>query len=256
MNLHDITLEELLELEKMPIDLPDPVTEYPKGILSVKDNTWKGLARQFVGEMFPLETYHGGSQIRNYLDPAFFGSHHGLEQGWGAYVANTPGRAKNYGNAISKFYINRNLPYVNIWENPKLGDDIYKYTSELPFFSKDGMQRDTTEQAKRISEYLNKKGYAGEIAKRGKDKFDIVVFNSDLLKPANTLWQRFVNRIPTQTISTIGQKLMGYPLVRGGLNFINRATVPTMIYQGLSQPVAKDEDYFLKGGVEYNDYQY
>lgn len=73
--------------------------------------------------------------------------------------------------------------------------------------------------------------------------------------PRNNIHTYSKFKIPTTTIKMIGQKLMGYPLVRNGINFANRATIPTMIYQGLSQPVARDEDYFLQGGVEYNDYQ-
>lgn len=63
-------------------------------------------------------------------------------------------------------------------------------------------------------------------------------------------------KFPNQTIGMIGQKLMATPGVRPSLNFMQRATIPLMIYQGLSQPTARDEDYFLKGGIEYNDYQY
>lgn len=63
-------------------------------------------------------------------------------------------------------------------------------------------------------------------------------------------------KFPSETMSMIGQKLMATPGVRPSLNFMQKATIPFMIYQGLSQPTARDEDYFLKGGIEYNDYQY
>ena len=83
-----------------------------------------------------------------------------------------------------------------------------------------------------------------------------VTFTGNDIRMANTPWQRFVNRVPTQSIGMIGRKLMDVPGVRPSLNLMQRATIPLMIYQGLSQPTARDEDYFLKGGIEYNDYQY
>lgn len=90
---------------------------------------------------------------------------------------------------------------------------------------------------------------------RNNDFFKIPMEN---IKRTTTPWQRFTNRIPTDTMGMMANKFMGYPLVRYGSSLLGRASVPLMIWEGLNSPVARDEDMLpqiLEGGIEYNDYR-
>ncbi len=69
--------------------------------------------------------------------------------------------------------------------------------------------------------------------------------------PRNNIYTNTNFRFPKTTLKMIGEKLMDVPGVKPSLNLMQRATIPTMIYQGLSQPTARDEDYFLEGGIKY-----
>lgn len=235
----DVELPELKTIEKYP------------SISSVKDNSWRNLLRNLWGEMNPTTLYHNSSGRFDKFNLDHIG-YHGQNSGRGAYLSNNPERARNYGKFTNKFFLNSNANLIPEHEALQMLD----YT-EHPWFTKDGIL--SSEMAKdRFNKYLSQKGYTGYKNNMGWETptYDYVIFNENSLKPANTPWQRVVNRIPTQSIRMIGEKLMDAPGVRPSLNLMQRATMPLMIYQGLSQPTARDEDYFLKGGIEYNDYQY
>jgi len=234
------------------IELPEPKTieKYPS-ISSVKDNSWRNLLRNLWGEINPTTLYHNSSGRFNKFDLDHIG-YHGQNSGRGAYLSNNPERARNYGRLANKFYLNSNATLIPEHEALQMLD----YT-EHPWFTKDGIL--SNEMAKdRFNKYLSQKGYTGYKNNLGWETptYDYVIFNENSLKPANTPLQRILSRVPTQSIGMIGRKLMDVPGVRPSLNLMQRATIPLMIYQGLSQPTTRDEDYFLKGGIEYNDYQY
>lgn len=83
-----------------------------------------------------------------------------------------------------------------------------------------------------------------------------IVFADKDIKIANTPFQRFANRIPTQTLGKIAEKIMSNPVVKVGGGALERATIPLSIYEGISQPTATDQQmwddvnrYNLQRGV-------
>lgn len=79
-----------------------------------------------------------------------------------------------------------------------------------------------------------------------------VFYDLDIEKPITEKFSQYSNRVIPQTFRLPSLSTLG----KFGLGLAERATIPLAIYQGLSQPTSRDEDYFLKGGIEYNDYQY
>ena len=71
-----------------------------------------------------------------------------------------------------------------------------------------------------------------------------VTFSDKNIKMANTPMQRFVNRIPTQTLGKMASKLYNTPGVKQTIKFADRVATPLMILEGmgLSQPVGQDSD--------------
>ena len=61
---------------------------------------------------------------------------------------------------------------------------------------------------------------------------------------ANTPLQRFVNRIPTQTLGKMASKLYNTPGVKQTIKFADRVATPLMILEsmGLNQPVGQGSD--------------
>lgn len=133
--------------------------------------------------------------------------------GKGAYVSikNDPSLDKIYGTKISRFYERPGTELVTPGE-------IYKSnTMGHPYFEDDFM-------GKKYLEYLKRKGYSG-IDNRWEHVF---YFPDEDLLPANTPLQRVVNRIPTQTLGKIGNKVnkalqpvLTHPVVQTGGKVLN-----------------------------------
>lgn len=71
-----------------------------------------------------------------------------------------------------------------------------------------------------------------------------VTFTGNNIKMANTPLQRFVNRIPTQTLGKMASKLYNTPGVKQTIKFADRVATPLMILEGmgLNQPVGQGSD--------------
>lgn len=113
----------------------------------------------------------------------------------------------------------------------------------------------------RASALLHKYGIQGIRGAGLEDGLLNVTFSGDNIRMANTPWQRFVNRIPTQTLSMIGEKIMATPGVKPTLDFLGRASIPSMIYKGLNSPLSDEQEVMnnynavrglpLQGGIKY-----
>ena len=71
-----------------------------------------------------------------------------------------------------------------------------------------------------------------------------VTFTGKNIRMANTPMQRFVNRIPTQTLGKMASKLYNAPGIKQTIKFADRVATPLMILEGmgLSQPVGHGSD--------------
>ena len=71
-----------------------------------------------------------------------------------------------------------------------------------------------------------------------------VTFTGKNIRMANTPMQRFVNRIPTQTLGKMASKLYNAPGIKQTIKFADRVATPLMILEGmgLSQPVGQGSD--------------
>ena len=124
--------------------------------------------------------------------------------------------------------------------------------SEQPQFFKDYVSNRTRIardlDIQRLQPYLEDRG----ISLKGSGWIDNTNLPTEYYQvPRSNIHTYSKFKIPTTTIKMIGEKLMNVPGVRPSLNLMQRVAVPTMIYQGLSQPTARDEDYFLEGGIKY-----
>lgn len=112
------------------------------------------------------------------------------------------------------------------------------------------------------------------------DEFDApinVIFSDKDIKMSNNPIQYIKNRIPTQTLGKIAEKIMSNPVVKVGGKVIERTAVPLMVYDMLQSPVDAGtlpfegnyntirQDFMplsqglnpllLQGGIQYNDYR-
>lgn len=248
---------------------PKTSADYPKlkSIPSVKDNSWSRLVQELIGEINPQELYHGGYDIFDKFDLSKAGRH-GLNSGTGAYLTNNPVFASQYGDKLSKFYLNNAANLIN--EGNAL--DMLKQ-DDIPWFTKHDIYStsdvDELAQQNRYNKYLKQKGYSGYKNNMGwesKPTYEYVIFDENELKPANTLAQRLLNRVPTKTLGKMYNKIS--PALNKGLNLAGKLATPLMILEGLnSGPTATDEQELelsrnyqpdiaplLYGGVEYNRY--
>lgn len=134
-----------------------------------------------------------------------------------------------------------------------------RYMNELPL-----------EQQLRFMERTNNQKYFKEIvdgitgirAIGSADGPINVTFTGDDIKMANTPLQRFLNRIPTQTLGKMANKAYNIPAVKQAIRFLPALGTAEMIYQGLEQPVGRaeftpeeilmlDKGQPLQGGVSY-----
>lgn len=291
MNYNDKKLLDLWELfDNIPIEdntkfdieyePPKPLTsndykKYPS-LKSVKDNSWGRLIKELIGEMNPLEIKHGGSVVFDKYDFSR-PSYHGTTYGKGLYASENPNFAKNFGNRISRFYIN---PYKN-YANPNELESIVS-KDDIPYFKrgvdiqesylpKDRPNNTLREWAikqmempqERYNKYVSAKGYTGYAVPVYEGTTAYLVFNPDIdAKPANTPLQRVVNRIPTQTLGKMANKAYNTPAVKQAIRFLPALGTAEMIYQGLEQPVGRaeftpeeilmlDKGQPLQGGVSY-----
>lgn len=260
---------EPLSVEKY---IPKTSADYPKlkSIPSVKDNSWKRLFQELMGEINPQELYHGGSNIFDKFDLSKAGRH-GLNSGTGAYLTNNPVFASQYGDKLSKFYLNKAANLINEGNALNMLDP-----DDIPWFTKHDDYSTTSidklAQQDRYNKYLKQKGYSGyknNMGWKSKPTYEYVIFDENELKPANTLAQRLMNRIPTQTLGRMYSKTA--PYIGKSLNLANRLATPLMVLEGLSSPTSTDEQeramtqqylnemmqpslVLLQGGVQYNRY--
>ena len=234
--IEDINLDDInFDIPNGELPEPKTIEKYPS-IASVKDNSWRNLLRNLWGEMNPKTLYHNSSGIFDKFNLDHVG-YHGQNSGRGAYLSNNPERARNYGKFANKFFLNSNAKLIPEHEALQMLD----YT-EHPWFTKDGTLSNKIAKD-RFNKYLSQKGYIGYKNNMGWETptYDYVIFNENSLKPANTSLQRFINRIPTQTLGEMASKLYNTPGVAPTLKFFNRAAIPLAIYEGLSQPTASAE---------------
>lgn len=295
MNYNDKKLLELWELfdynplednAKFDIEYeqPKPLTsndykKYPS-LKSVKDNSWRRLFKELIGEMNPVEIKHGGSVVFDKYDfnrPSVHGSRYGKA----LYAFENPSSSRNFGENISRFYINPYKDYANINDLERIVSQ-----SDIPYFTKDGtinikasyldlpkerpnntlrewaIKRMEIPQ-ERYNKYVRAKGYTGYAIPIYNGATEYVIFNPDIdAKPANTPLQRFLNRIPTQTLGKMATKAYNIPAVKQAIRFLPALGTAEMIYQGLEQPVGRaeftpeeilmlDKGQPLQGGVRY-----
>lgn len=60
-----------------------------------------------------------------------------------------------------------------------------------------------------------------------------VVFSDRNIRMSNTPFQRFTNRIPTQTLGKMAEKIMSSPVVKVGGQIIEKSATPLMVYDML-----------------------
>lgn len=113
---------------------------------------------------------------------------------------------------------------------------------------------DTMKDAQRL--YRSDYGVKGIRARGTIDGPINVTFSGDDIRMANTPWQRFVNRIPKQTLGKMASKLYNTPGVKQTIRFADRVATPLMILEGmgLNQPVGQGSDqppiYPVNGRLE------
>lgn len=137
--------------------------------------------------------------------------------GKGAYVSIKDDASLNklYGDKVSKFFVNPDAKLLSSKDA-----HIYNVIGH-PYFEEQFM-------GDRFKKYLSNKGYAGI-----NNDWEQVFYNPDKdLLPANTKFQRFVNRF------------FNAPAIKYGSKIINRVATPLAILEGmgLNQPVGQGSD--------------
>lgn len=240
MDIPDINLADILEYTSRYNELPKE-PEYSLRPFNIQNSPRDGLFRNYLKSINPTELYHGGDRVFNRFDPNMFGSSNGMYTGYGAYLTDNPKYARAYGDKISRFYLPQSYQLSN-YDNAFINNINY-FKSKYPFLTKDipeqrGWVGDLF--GKNMANFLDKKGIAGTTDKiRYNTASEYVVYDPNKLSPANTPMQRIANRF------------FNPEAIRYGSRLFNRASIPYLIYQGLSQPVARDEDMLLKGGIKY-----
>lgn len=247
MDIPDINLTNILQYETKYNDLPIENKKFSLQPFNlIGENNKGGILQNYLRSINPTELYHGGTNTFNRFNPNLFGSSNGMYSGYGAYLTDNPMLAKSYGEKVSRFYLPQDYQLSN-YDNAFI-DNIDYYKNKYPFLAKDTPPRSGWVRelfGKNMADFLDRKGITGTSNKLGfNDASEYVIYDPDKLAPANTLPQRIANRFFNRNA------------IRYGSQLANRLMLPLAIYDGLSQPVARDEEMLpsplrLEGGIKY-----
>lgn len=131
-------------------------------------------------------------------------------------------------SAIRNFYNSKDIPSStkDIYKYLDFGDEydtmnLYKWLAQDMANHQYVDPYNNTAGEIEASKMLNKYGVKGIRANGRRDGGINVTFSGNNIRMANTIPQQIRNRIPTQTLKKMARKLYNYPLVKGGVKFLD-----------------------------------